>query len=58
MSHLITANTRAIIAVSLFSAHPDLSRHRQDVEEAEQKFGTIIALVADGAQNFGTIGHG
>lgn len=58
MSHLITANTRAVIAVSLFGAIPDLPRLRQVLDEAEQKFGTTIALIEDGAQSFGAIRHG
>lgn len=58
VSDAITANTRAIITVSLFGIIPDLTRLREVIDAAEEKHGTRIALIEDGAQSFGGVRKG
>ncbi|CAN8069674.1 unnamed protein product [Agarophyton chilense] len=58
VAHLITSNTRAVITVSLYGVIPDLRRIRQVLDDAQEKFGTNIALIEDGAQSFGSIRQG
>lgn len=50
---LITPQTRAIIAVSLFGLMPDLAHLRKIIDEAEEQHSTHIALIEDAAQSFG-----
>ena len=58
VSALITPATRAVITVSLFGLIPNLQRLRTVLDEAEQKFGTKIAIIEDGAQSFGAVREG
>ncbi|KAI0567215.1 Pyridoxal phosphate-dependent transferase [Gracilaria domingensis] len=58
VAQAISANTRAVITVSLYGVIPDLRRIRQVLDEAQEKFGTDIALIEDGAQSFGSIRQG
>lgn len=54
----ISSKTRAIIAVSLYGLMPDLKALREVATEAENQFGTRIALIEDGAQSFGAVRFG
>ncbi|CDF40927.1 unnamed protein product [Chondrus crispus] len=53
LAPLLTAATRAVIAVSLFGLIPDVKRIRAVLDAAEEKFGTRISLIEDAAQSFG-----
>lgn len=50
---VVTPRTRAVIAVSLFGVAIDARALRTTLDAAEQRFGTKIALIEDGAQSFG-----
>lgn len=54
----LTPKTRAVIVVSLYGLMPDMKAIREALNEAEQTFGTQIALIEDGAQSFGAVRHG
>lgn len=54
----LCAKTKAVIVVSLYGIVPDLKAIREVLNEAEQMFGTKIALIEDGAQSFGAVRHG
>lgn len=58
VAHLITKQTRAVIAVSLYGVVPDLPAMRKVLDSAECKWGTRIALIEDGAQSFGAVRNG
>lgn len=54
----LTAKTRAVVVVSLYGLMPDLKGIREVLNDAEQTFGTQIALIEDGAQSFGSVRYG
>lgn len=50
---VLTAKTKAVIAVSLFGYPADLKAIRAACDVAEKAYGTSIAVIEDGAQSFG-----
>lgn len=58
LSTYCTQKTRAVIVVSLFGLMPDLLRLRAELDRAQARFGTRIAIIEDAAQSFGAVRGG
>eukprot|EP00177_Eucheuma_denticulatum_P006169 GFKZ01011248.1.p1 GENE.GFKZ01011248.1~~GFKZ01011248.1.p1 ORF type:complete len:404 (+),score=49.49 GFKZ01011248.1:41-1252(+) len=49
----VNQRTKAVIVVSLFGMMPDMAGIKRVLDACEEKYGTQIALIEDGAQSFG-----